>query len=114
MPARDIFLRLLRTSAPVASTALLEVEPGPLLGIGAVDDYPVTTAPLPAGSILALYTDGLVETPDRDITESITALAQHLTRAGDQPVGVLADDLLHYAVPRHTYTDDIALLLHSP
>ncbi|WP_225630872.1 SpoIIE family protein phosphatase [Streptomyces solaniscabiei] len=106
---------LLRTSAPAASTAVLEVEPGPLLGIGAVADYPVTTAPLPAGSILALYTDGLVEAPDRDITESITALAQHLTGAGDQPVGVLADDLVHYAVPRHTYTDDIALLLlHSP
>jgi hypothetical protein len=106
---------LLRTSAPAASTAVLDVEPGPLLGIGAAADYPVTTAPLPAGSILALYTDGLVETPDCDITESITALAQHLTRAGDRPVGELADDLVHYAVPRHTYTDDIALLLlHSP
>jgi hypothetical protein len=30
---------------------------------------------------------------------------------GDQPVGELAGDLVHYAVPRHTYTDDIALLL---
>ncbi|MFD5448086.1 SpoIIE family protein phosphatase [Streptomyces sp. NPDC003470] len=106
---------LLRTSVPAASTAVLDVEPGPLLGIGAAADYPVTTAPLPAGATLALYTDGLVETPDCDITESITALAQHLTAAGDRPVDELADDLVHHAVPRHTYTDDIALLLlHSP
>ncbi|WP_235614469.1 GAF domain-containing SpoIIE family protein phosphatase [Streptomyces ambofaciens] len=104
---------LLRVPAPAPQTHVLEVEPGPLLGIDANPGthYPVTSSPLPAGSLLALYTDGLVETPDTDITDSITALARHLTSAGDQPISELADNVVHYAVPRHTYTDDIALLL---
>ncbi|WP_078913982.1 hypothetical protein [Streptomyces sp. NRRL S-37] len=54
------------------------------------------SAPLPAGSLLALCTDGLVETPGSDLTRSI-----------DDP----ADDPVRHAVPRHAYTDDIALLL---
>ncbi|MGW7281975.1 SpoIIE family protein phosphatase [Streptomyces sp. NPDC054844] len=104
---------LLHTVAPTPKTHVIDVEPGPLLGIGPTPgtDYPVTTTPLPTGSLLALYTDGLVETPTTDITESIDSLAHHLTTASSQPIGDLADDLLHYAVPRHTYTDDIALLL---
>jgi serine phosphatase RsbU (regulator of sigma subunit) len=104
---------LLRTPAPTPATLVLEVDPGPLLGIGAgpAADYPVTSAPLPAGSLLALYTDGLVETPGSDITRSIDDLARHLTGTGDQPIDDLADDLVRHAVPRHAYTDDIALLL---
>ncbi|WP_240439310.1 SpoIIE family protein phosphatase [Streptomyces europaeiscabiei] len=104
---------LLRSPAPTPRTVALTVEPGPLLGIGMgiEADYPVTTTPLPAGSLLALYTDGLVETPDTDITDSITALADHLTGNGDRPLDDLADSLLHHAGPHHIRTDDIALLL---
>ncbi|MYS83984.1 SpoIIE family protein phosphatase [Streptomyces sp. SID5474] len=104
---------LLRSPTPSPRTIALELEPGPLLGIRLCTeaDYPVTTAALPAGSLLALYTDGLVETPDTDITDSITDLAHHLTRNGDRPLDELADSLLHHAGLRHTRTDDIALLL---
>ncbi|MEV4947292.1 SpoIIE family protein phosphatase [Streptomyces sp. NPDC053755] len=104
---------LLRSPAPMARTRVLEVEPGPLLGIGlGVDNaYPVTSAPLPAGSLLALYTDGLVENPGVDITESIADLARHLTGSGDRPLDELADSLVHHAFPHEAYTDDIALLL---
>ncbi|MET9762707.1 SpoIIE family protein phosphatase [Streptomyces sp. NPDC006372] len=104
---------LLRTSAPIPRTRVLEVEPGPLLGIDTGSDtlYPVTTMPLPPGSVLALYTDGLVETPDTDITQSIAALARHLTNSGNQPLDTLADGLIHHALPQRTHTDDIALLL---
>jgi PAS domain-containing protein len=104
---------LLRDPAPAPRTIALTVEPGPLLGIGmgAEAGYPVTTIPLPPGSLLALYTDGLVETPDTDITESITALARHLTSNGDRPLGDLADSLLHHSSPHPTRTDDVALLL---
>ncbi|MGW1671355.1 SpoIIE family protein phosphatase [Streptomyces sp. NPDC002324] len=104
---------LLREPAPAPRTVALSVEPGPLLGIavGRAADYPVTTLPLPAGAVLALYTDGLVETPDTDITDSITALARHLTGVGDLPLDDLADSLLHHAGPHHARTDDIALLL---
>ncbi|MFI6146996.1 SpoIIE family protein phosphatase [Streptomyces sp. NPDC051109] len=104
---------LLRNPAPAPHTQALEVEPGPLLGIRMCSeaDYPVATAPLPAGSLLALYTDGLVETPDTDITDSITDLADRLTRNGDRPLDALAESLLHHAGLQHTRADDIALLL---
>ncbi|EFL29622.1 magnesium or manganese-dependent protein phosphatase [Streptomyces viridochromogenes DSM 40736] len=104
---------LLRTPALTPRTRVLEVEPGPLLGIDTGSDthYPVTTAPLPPGSLLVLYTDGLVETPEVDLTESIAALARHLTSSGNQSLDALADSLIHHALPRHTHTDDIALLL---
>ncbi|MFF1446202.1 SpoIIE family protein phosphatase [Streptomyces sp. NPDC058295] len=104
---------LLRSPASPPRTIALEVEPGPLLGIGMgiEADYPVTTAPMPAGSLLALYTDGLVETPGTDITDSIAALARHITSNGDRLLDDLADSLLHHAGHHHTRTDDIALLL---
>jgi serine phosphatase RsbU (regulator of sigma subunit) len=104
---------LLRGPAPTPETHVLEVEPGPLLGISADASYPVTTAPLPANSLLALCTDGLVETPGTDITQSIIALAHLLTSSGSRPLDDLADHLVH-ALPHHIHADDIALLLlHS-
>ncbi|MFE7762489.1 SpoIIE family protein phosphatase [Streptomyces sp. NPDC057438] len=104
---------LLREPAPAPRTLALTVEPGPLLGIGtgAEADYPVTTLPLPAGAVLALYTDGLVETPGTDITDSIAALARRLTAHGDQPLDDLADSLLQHGGAHRARTDDVALLL---
>ncbi|MEU1125102.1 SpoIIE family protein phosphatase [Streptomyces sp. NPDC005899] len=104
---------LLRSPDAAPRTTALDVEPGPLLGVSLCteDDYPVTTVPLPAGSLLALYTDGLVETPGTDITDSISALAHHLTTNGHLPLDDLAAGLLHHADLHHARTDDIALLL---
>ncbi|MEU9386131.1 SpoIIE family protein phosphatase, partial [Streptomyces sp. NPDC048279] len=39
----------------------LHVDPGPPLGVDTEARYPVTRAALPAGAVLALYTDGLIE-----------------------------------------------------
>ncbi|MGW1169347.1 PP2C family protein-serine/threonine phosphatase [Streptomyces sp. NPDC002550] len=50
---------------PDRHTAVLTVEPGPLLGIHADALCPLTTASLPANTLLALYTDGLVEVPGK-------------------------------------------------
>ncbi|MEU9800885.1 SpoIIE family protein phosphatase [Streptomyces sp. NPDC051000] len=104
---------LLRSPAPSPHTIALEVDPGPLLGVRVCSeaDYPVTTVPLPAGSLLALYTDGLVEAPDTDITDSIAALADHINANGDRPLDAMAESLLRHAGLPHTRTDDIALLL---
>lgn len=104
---------LLREPTPVPRTRALTVEPGPLLGIGAgaEADYPVTTLPLPPGGLLALYTDGLVETPGTDISDSIAALADRLTADGGRPLDDLADSLLRHGGAHHARTDDVALLL---
>ncbi|GGY76971.1 SpoIIE family protein phosphatase [Streptomyces omiyaensis] len=104
---------LLRGPGPAPRTAPLAVDPGPLLGIGpcAEADYPVTTVPLPAGSLLALYTDGLVESPGTDLTDALDDLAHLLDRVGDRPLDAVADTVLRHAVPRHHHTDDTALFL---
>jgi serine phosphatase RsbU (regulator of sigma subunit)/PAS domain-containing protein len=90
---------------------LLDIEPGPLLGIGIDAPYPVTTLPLPPGAILAFYTDGLVEIPGVDMTQSTADLTCNFANAANLPLDELIDELLHRTRPVAERTDDIALLL---
>ncbi|MEW2043929.1 PP2C family protein-serine/threonine phosphatase, partial [Streptomyces sp. NPDC005534] len=92
-------------------TQILRVPPGLLLGIDSNADYPTTEIDFPPGSVLALYTDGLVETPGIDIDESTSALAQHLGQARSPHLDELADTLIHHAERSTPRYDDIALLL---
>ncbi|AEW98600.1 SpoIIE family protein phosphatase [Streptantibioticus cattleyicolor] len=102
---------LLRSPGPPPHTRVLDVEPGLPLGIGIDTPYPVTTASLPPGAVLALYTDGLVETRGRDLTETTEAVARHLTDTGDRPLDQLIDGLIRHTWPTGQHTDDIAVLL---
>ncbi|MEU8834326.1 SpoIIE family protein phosphatase [Streptomyces sp900116325] len=96
---------------PDGHTDTLRVPPGLLLGIDPDADYPTTEIPLPPGAVLALYTDGLVETPGTDIDDSTNTLAGHLTAADPENLDALADALLHHAEQSAPRYDDIALLL---
>ncbi|MEU6343470.1 SpoIIE family protein phosphatase [Streptomyces sp. NPDC046977] len=96
---------------PDGHTEVLHIAPGLLLGVTTEAEYPTTDIPLPPGTVLVLYTDGLVEVPGADIEETTAELARHLTAAGDQDVDRLADVLLHHALETVPGTDDIALLL---
>lgn len=62
--------------------------------------------------MLALYTDGLIESPGVDIEEAIARLGRRLAEYGDQPLDVLADRLVQHedAEPQER-PDDVALLL---
>ncbi|MFI8189308.1 SpoIIE family protein phosphatase [Streptomyces sp. NPDC085946] len=93
----------------------VDVPPGPLLGIDPDADFPLTELPLSPGLLLALYTDGLIETPGVDLDDSIDRLARHLTHADDRDLDVLIDDLLRKVTTAAQRADDIALLvLHHP
>lgn len=64
---------------------LLEGEQGPALGIVETDDYPAQRGRLLRGDALLLYTDGLVETPGRDLGLGIDRLmgqAERLVQRG--------------------------------
>lgn len=90
---------------------VLRLPPGLLLGIDPEATYPATEIPFTPGTLLALYTDGLVETPGRDLDESIREAADHISRAHARPLAVLADDLIRHAQHTAPRSDDIALLL---
>ncbi len=66
---------------------------------------------LPAGSLLLLYTDGLIESRDTDIDQRIDALADALAALNPQaPPEQVCDGLLT-AMASHGRDDDIALLV---
>ncbi|MFB7652425.1 MULTISPECIES: SpoIIE family protein phosphatase [unclassified Streptomyces] len=96
---------------PSGDVAPVNVRPGPPLGVGGLPFEPTTVA-VPPGSVLALYTDGLLQRYGTDIDSSTRdlsdRLAQHCRSAADLPP--LARDLMSGAA-QHPLSDDAALLL---
>ncbi|MBZ9644611.1 GAF domain-containing SpoIIE family protein phosphatase [Streptomyces sp. PSKA30] len=96
---------------PDATTNALELDVGPLLGVDRASSYPATRIDLLPGSVLALYTDGLVEERGADINVGIDGLRASLAHAPADSLDELADRLLHNARGSSYRADDIALLL---
>ncbi|MEU3660660.1 SpoIIE family protein phosphatase [Streptomyces sp. NPDC032940] len=92
-------------------TELLRVPPGLLLGIEPDTVYPALDVPLPHDSVLALYTDGLVEAPGVDPDDATAALAGLLEHCDPADLDAMADALIRHAP---SPGDDIALLLIRP
>ncbi|MEX2985419.1 SpoIIE family protein phosphatase [Streptomyces sp. C36] len=92
----------------------VDVDPGPPLGIGFDAPYAVTTLSVPAGAVLALYTDGLVERPGTDIDETTADIARALADTSGLPLHHVIDSLVQHACPTGQHADDIALLLLQP
>ncbi|MEU2623041.1 SpoIIE family protein phosphatase [Streptomyces sp. NPDC007157] len=86
----------------------LDLPPGPPLGLGGLP-FEAAEIDLPEGSLLALYTDGLIEARDHDIETGLTLLRQALA----QPATSLesaCDTVLETLLPARP-DDDVALLL---
>lgn len=96
---------------PDGRTEIPDLPCGPLLGVETVPDYPESELRLVPGSVLALYTDGLVERRDSDIGTGIDRLGTSLARLGGGSLEDLADGLLEDAGRSPDRADDIALLL---
>ncbi|NED33273.1 ATP-binding SpoIIE family protein phosphatase, partial [Streptomyces sp. SID8499] len=92
---------------PDGGTEIVPAEGGPPLGVQSEADFPMTPIRLQSGTVLALATDGLVESPDADIDVGIDRLARGLAGADPGHLGLVADALLTGA----RRDDDIALLL---
>ncbi|MEJ8660601.1 SpoIIE family protein phosphatase [Streptomyces sp. MS1.AVA.4] len=97
--------------APDGSVRVLDVPGGPVLGVDGASRYPATEVPLPPGSVLALYTDGLIELPDTDLEEELADLGAHLADVGAGPLEEVADSLVAHTAQTHERADDVALLL---
>lgn len=96
---------------PDGRTGTLPLSPGLLLGIDPDADYPTTEMPLAPGTVLAFYTDGMVEVPGTDIDETTTELARQLARATGRTMDEVADTLQNNAPTAAQRHDDTALLL---
>lgn len=97
---------------PGGATEMLNLPAGLLLGIEPGASYTAVEIPFSPGTLLALYTDGLVEAPGRDIEDAIGAVAGRLAAAPEHhPLGDLADELIDHAHRDGPRPDDIALLL---
>ncbi|TDD02422.1 hypothetical protein E1292_23660 [Nonomuraea deserti] len=97
-------------SRPGAATQVIDVSPGPLLGVDPDAKYAATDLVLDPGSILTLYTDGLIEVPGLDLGDAITGLARRFAPSRGRPLCDLAADLIDTAAADQR-TDDIAVLL---
>lgn len=97
--------------APDGTVRYVELNPGPPLGVGGLPFEPVETDIAP-GSVLALFSDGLVERRDGDIDTHMAELAAGLARSGavHRPLEEVCEDLARQLVPSPP-PDDVTLLL---
>ncbi|MFE9259000.1 SpoIIE family protein phosphatase [Streptomyces sp. NPDC006879] len=87
---------------------LLEMPTGMPLGVGG-EPFEEVEVDLPEGALLALYTDGLVESRDHPLEEGLMSLRAALTDPG-RPLEDVCDHVLNTLDTRHG-EDDIALLM---
>jgi PAS domain S-box-containing protein len=93
---------------PGEKALLLDVPPGMPLGVGG-EPFEQIEVDLPEGALLALYTDGLVESRDHPLDEGLTGLRAALTNPA-RPLEDVCDHVLNTLDTRHG-EDDIALLM---
>nr|WSW42820.1 SpoIIE family protein phosphatase [Streptomyces sp. NBC_01001] len=86
----------------------LDGPPGTPLGTGG-QEFRTEEVALPPGSLLVLYTDGLIEARDRDLDQGMAQLGRALRDAG-QPLDRLCDEILARLLPGAPQ-DDVAVLL---
>ncbi|WND35346.1 SpoIIE family protein phosphatase [Streptomyces sp. BB1-1-1] len=93
---------------PGESALMLDVPPGLPLGVGG-EPFEEVEVELPEGSLLALYTDGLVESRDHPLDEGLQAFVGALTDPA-RPLEDVCDQVLN-TLDSHHGEDDIALLM---
>ena len=94
--------------SPDGTRTPVDAQPGPPLGIGGLP-FEATELELPEGSLLTLYTDGLVESRERDVDQRIAELLRVLNYSATS-LESLCDTVLDAMLPERR-TDDAALLL---
>jgi PAS domain S-box-containing protein len=100
--------------SPDGTPEFLDIPAGAPLGVGGVP-FEETEIELPEGSLLVLYTDGVVESRERDIDAGLTAMGKVLSEVhsgpgGPPPLDTVCDSLVEMLIPERA-DDDAALLV---
>ncbi|MGW3012857.1 SpoIIE family protein phosphatase [Streptomyces sp. NPDC001219] len=93
---------------PDGTARVVPLTPGPILGVGGLPFEP-TELELPEGSLLSLYTDGLIEARGHDLGVGLERLCRALASA-EPSLDVTCDIILKALLPESP-ADDVALLL---
>ncbi|MEV7690818.1 GAF domain-containing SpoIIE family protein phosphatase [Streptomyces bungoensis] len=99
---------------PGGQVRVLQARPGIMLGVPLAYEYEEHTAQLPAGSTLALYTDGLVERRAAGIDAGIERLGRALgalDTAELEDLDAAAESVLKPMLHDSEHDDDVCLLL---
>ncbi|MGW2046363.1 SpoIIE family protein phosphatase [Streptomyces sp. NPDC001858] len=88
---------------------LVQLPAGPPLGLGGLP-FESAELELAEGSVLAFYTDGLIESRERDVDAGQLLLAEALAARSDS-LDETCDRILHALLPPGGAGDDVALLL---
>ncbi|MEV0225463.1 SpoIIE family protein phosphatase [Streptomyces sp. NPDC050704] len=92
---------------PDGTTEIVNTVGGPPLGVITQADFPMSPLPLRPGTVVALTTDGLVESAELDLEDGLNRVADELSVSDPAHLGLVADALLTFA----NRSDDVALLL---
>ncbi|MFI5767434.1 SpoIIE family protein phosphatase [Streptomyces sp. NPDC051658] len=97
--------------APDGTVSYVPLNPGPPLGVNGLP-FEVAEVELAPGSLLVLYTDGLIEGRDSDLDEGMAELSRRLSRPGTTtaPLRKLGQEIVS-GRPAHQLADDVTLLL---
>ncbi|MFJ8588871.1 SpoIIE family protein phosphatase [Streptomyces sp. NPDC093595] len=93
---------------PGGATEETEVEGGPPLGVMADAEFPMTEVGLAPGTVVALLTDGLVESSTLRLEDGLRGVRAVLDAADPADLGRVADELVAGTRRRD---DDVAVLL---
>ncbi|MGW7383985.1 SpoIIE family protein phosphatase [Streptomyces sp. NPDC054794] len=93
---------------PGGVAQLISIAAGPPLGVGGLP-FEATELELPEDSVVALYTDGLVEDRDRDVDRATHEFLRALNVPADS-LEALGDNVLKAVLPEQP-SDDVALLI---
>ncbi|WP_327186596.1 SpoIIE family protein phosphatase [Streptomyces sp. NBC_01334] len=87
----------------------VELPAGPALGVGGLP-FESAELELAEGSVLAFYTDGLIESREREVDSGLRLLSETLAAYSDS-LDETCDRILHTLLPPGGAADDVALLL---
>jgi PAS domain S-box-containing protein len=97
---------------PGAEAELLDRAGSAALAVGAPVPRPTATCRIPDGSLLLIYTDGLVERRREPLEAGIARAARLLAGMAREPVERIADRIMTLMRPDGAYEDDVAVLLY--
>ncbi|WP_170222949.1 SpoIIE family protein phosphatase [Nonomuraea turkmeniaca] len=96
--------------APTGEVSFLRPPSGAPIGLG-LGSFQSVDLELAEGSLIVLYTDGLIETREADIEAGIDRLGAALARAAPHPLAKICTTVIRAMVGDTGSEDDIALLV---